>query len=165
MAPRASGTSPAGAPPVSREREASPEAGTGAASDASVPAADSASWAAIVNQLEISGAARMLANHCVLLGRRGGVVRLGIDPRNAFVRTQGQVDKLAQALSKYFGETVRIEFESTQAGLETPAQAEQRAEIEQLDAARQSLETDPAVQVLRETFGATLVPESVRPVK
>jgi DNA polymerase-3 subunit gamma/tau len=92
-------------------------------------------------------------------------VRLGIDPRNAFVRTQGQVDKLAQALSKYFGETVRIEFESTQAGLETPAQAEQRAEIEQLDAARQSLETDPAVQVLRETFGATLVPESVRPVK
>lgn len=107
----------------------------------------------------------MLANHCVLIGRRGGVVRLGLDPRNAYVRTQGQVDKLAQALSRHFGETVRIEFETPPAGLETPAQAEQRAEVEQLDAARQSLEADPAVQALRETFGATLVPESVRPVK
>ncbi|MBX5459987.1 MAG: DNA polymerase III subunit gamma/tau [Steroidobacteraceae bacterium] len=126
---------------------------------------DPSSWAVIVSQLDISGAARMLANHCVLIGRRGGVVRLGLDPRNAYVRTQGQVDKLAQALSRHFGEPVRIEFETPPAGLETPAQAEQRAEVEQLDAARQSLEADPAVQALRETFGATLVPESVRPVK
>jgi len=150
----------AGARPAASAPRAAATAGPAASADA-----DPGSWASIVSQLDISGAARMLANHCVLIGRRGGVVRLGLDPRNAYVRTQGQVDKLAQALSRHFGETVRIEFETPPAGLETPAQAEQRAEVEQLDAARQSLEADPAVQALRETFGATLVPESVRPVK
>jgi hypothetical protein len=34
-----------------------------------------------------------------------------------------------------------------------------------MDSARQSLESDPGVQALREKFGATLLPDSVRPVK
>jgi DNA polymerase-3 subunit gamma/tau len=122
-------------------------------------------WAAIVSQLDLGGMARQLASHCVLLGRRGTVVRLALDARNQFVRTRAQEDKLAQALSRYFGETVRIEFESVTPGLETPAQAGQRATIEEFDSARQSLESDPAVRALRETFGATLLPDSVRPVK
>jgi len=123
-------------------------------------------WSSIVSQLELSGITRQLANHCVLLGRRGAVVRLSLDPRNQVVRTPQQVEKLAQALSRYFGETVRIEFEAAvPAGLETPAQAEQRATLEEFDSARQSLEADPAVRALRETFGATLLPDSVRPVK
>jgi DNA polymerase III subunit gamma/tau len=81
------------------------------------------------------------------------------------MRTQGPVDKLTQALSKYFGESVRLEFEAPAVGLETPAQAEQRAVVEEFDSARQSLEADPAVRALRETFGATLLPDSVRPLK
>jgi DNA polymerase-3 subunit gamma/tau len=81
------------------------------------------------------------------------------------MRIPGAVDKLSQALSKYFGETVRIEFEAPIAGVETPAQAEKRAVVEELDNARQSLETDPAVRALRETFNATLLPDSVRPLK
>jgi DNA polymerase-3 subunit gamma/tau len=124
-----------------------------------------ASWPTILNQLELAGSARQLANHCALLGRKGAVVRLGFDPKSPFVRTQGQVEKLAQALSKYYGETVRVEFDALPTGHETPAQAGQRASIEELDSARQSLESDPGVQTLREKFGATLLPDSVRPVK
>jgi DNA polymerase III subunit gamma/tau len=123
------------------------------------------SWPAVVAQLDLSGAARQLANHCAYIGRRGAVVRLGLDPRNQVVRTPGQVDKVAQALSKYLGDTVRIEFESVLPGLETPAQAEQRATVEEFDSARQALEADPAVRALREKFGATLLPDSVRPIK
>ncbi len=124
-----------------------------------------ASWPAILAQLEVNGLARQLANNCVLIGRNGSVVRLGLDPRNNMMRIPGAVDKLSQALSKYFGETVRIEFEAPIAGVETPAQAEKRAVVEELDNARQSLETDPAVRALRETFNATLLPDSVRPLK
>lgn len=118
-----------------------------------------------MGQLELAGSARQLANHCALLGRKGNVVRFGFDPKSPFVRTQGQVEKLAQALSKYFGETVRVEFDALPAGHETPAQAGQRTSMEELDTARQSLESDPGVQTLREKFGATLLPDSVRPVK
>ena len=124
-----------------------------------------ASWNSILAQLEIVGLTRQLANNCVFVARKGNVVRLGLEARNNMMRVQGAVDKLTQALSKHFGEAVRIEFEAPVAGIETPAQAEQRAVVEEFDSARQSLESDPAVRALRETFGATLLPDSVRPLK
>jgi DNA polymerase-3 subunit gamma/tau len=124
-----------------------------------------ASWGSILAQLDLAGLARQLANNCMLIGRSGALVRLGLDPRNNMMRVPGAVDKLTQALSKYFGEPLRIEFEAPVAGAETPAQAEKRAVAEEFDSARQSLESDPAVRALRETFGATLHPDSVRPLK
>jgi DNA polymerase-3 subunit gamma/tau len=141
---------------------------TGASSDGNgVTTAEAAagSWAAIINSLDLQGAARQLASNCALLGRRGSVVWLALDPRHQHVKTQRIVDALAQALSRHFGETVRIEFQAAAPGAETPAQAGQRASMEELDSARQSLEADPVVQGLRERFGGTVVPESVRPVK
>jgi DNA polymerase-3 subunit gamma/tau len=122
-------------------------------------------WAQIVSQLELSGAARQLASHCVFIGRQGAVVRLGVDPRNQLVRTPAQEDKLVQALSRYFGEPVRLEFQSAVAGVETPAQAQRRASDAELAAARRSFETEPGVQGLRERFGATVLPDTVRPAK
>jgi len=123
------------------------------------------SWASILSQLDLLGAARQLASHCALVGRQGGVVRLALDPRVKFVRTPSQEEKLAQALSKYYGEPVRLEFTTAIVDAETPAQAEQRASKQELESARQAFETDPGVQGLRERFGATLLPDTVRPVK
>jgi len=143
----------------------SPAAETSSKSAPVAADAEPGSWAAIVNSLDLQGAARQLASNCALLGRRGAVVRLALDPRHQHVRTPAQVEKLAQALSRHFGETVRVEFEAAMPGAETPAQAGQRASVEEVDSARQALESDPVVQGLRERFGATLVPESVRPVK
>ena len=99
------------------------------------------------------------------MGRQGSVVRLALDARNKHMRTPAQEDKLTQALSRYFGELTRLEFEVGATPAETPAQAEQRASMEDLDAARRAFESDPGVQGLRERFGATLLPDTVRPVK
>jgi DNA polymerase-3 subunit gamma/tau len=115
--------------------------------------------------LELGGAARQLASNCLLVGRQGAVVRLVLDARNKHMRTAAQEDKLTQALSRYFGQPVRLEFEVAATGVETPALAEQRASMEDLDAARRAFESDPGVQGLRERFGATLLPDTVRPVK
>lgn len=123
------------------------------------------SWASIVGRLELSGAARQLASNCVFVGRQGTVVRLALDVRNKNMRTPATEDKVAQALSKYFGQPTRLEFESAATGVETPAQADQRASQEDVDAARRAFESDPGVRGLKERFGATLLPETVRPVK
>jgi DNA polymerase-3 subunit gamma/tau len=101
----------------------------------------------------------------VFIGRQGAVVRLALDPRNQLVRTPAQEDKLAQALSRHFGAPVRLEFQAVAAGIETPAQQQRRASEAELSAARRSFETEPAVQGLRERFGATVLPDTVRPAK
>jgi len=155
-------------------QRAAPRAGAaGAPAAALAPPAPAATpgtgrdgpWAQIVSQLELAGAARQLANHCAFIGRQGAVVRLGLDPRNQLVRTAAQEEKLAQALSRYYGETVRLEFQAVTPGAETPAQAQRRASDTELAQARQAFEEDAGVKGLRERFGATVLPDSVRPVK
>jgi len=133
---------------------------------AAVPSTDTAeSWSALIARLELGGAARQLASNCHMMGRQGAVIRLALDARNKHMRTSAQEDKLAQALSRHYGQPIRLEFEMAAGGVETPAQAEQRASMEDLDAARRAFESDPGVQGLKERFGATLLPETVRPVK
>ena len=144
---------------------ASATAASAAAPAGAAAPAPTTEWTALVSQLDLTGAARQLANHCVLIGRQGAVVRLALDPRNQLVRTAATEDKLAQALSRHFGATVRLEFQTGGAGAETPAAQARRVSETELAAARRAFEDDPAVQGLRERFGATVLPETVRPVK
>ncbi|GAC1453795.1 MAG: hypothetical protein PVS2B3_10990 [Steroidobacteraceae bacterium] len=162
---RAGTSAPAAAAASGRVPPAAAVAAKVPAAPAPPAAAGAGEWAQIVSQLELAGAARQLASHCVLLGRQGAVVRLGLDPRNQLVRTPAQEDRLAQALSRYFGEPVRLEFQGAAAGDDTPALLARRASEAELAAARRSFETEPGVQGLRERFGATVLPETVRPVK
>jgi DNA polymerase III subunit gamma/tau len=125
----------------------------------------SQTWTDILSQLDIQGLPRQLASHCAFLGKQGGVVHLALDSKTKFVRTTSQEDKLAQALSRYYGEPIRLDITTAANDIDTPAQAELRASQQELDNARQSFEADPGVQGLRERFGATLLPDTVRPVK
>ena len=138
----------------------------GSAAERVPGAGEAGGWPAILGQLELSGAARQLANHCVFIGRQGAVVRLALDPRNQLVRTAATEEKLAQALSRHFGQTVRLEFQAGAApGTETPAQAQRRASEAELASARRAFEEDPGVRSLRDRFGATVLPDTIRPVK
>ncbi len=146
-----------------RERRKSPTSAVDTTPAA--PGQPSGAWGAILGQLDLQGMARQLAGHCVLLGRQGSVVRLALDPRTKVIRTPSLEDKLAHALSKYFGEPVRLEFETAAPDVVTPAAAVERSSLEEIESARRALEADPGVQGLRERFGATLLPDSVRPLK
>jgi DNA polymerase III subunit gamma/tau len=70
-----------------------------------------------------------------------------------------------QALGRYLGAPVKIEFVDGAPPVETPNQHDERRSAEALDAARRSLEEDPAVREMKSRFGATLHPESVRPTE
>jgi DNA polymerase III subunit gamma/tau len=153
-------------PPQGKESAATPAAREQVPPSATaVAAGDPGAWTQILSQIELGGAARQLASHCAYLGRQGNVVRLALDPQYQVVRSPAQEDKLAQALSRHFGASVRLEFQAAAGAAETPAQAQRRAAEQELAQARRAFETDPGVQGLRERFGATVLPETVRPVK
>jgi len=75
------------------------------------------------------------------------------------------VERLQLALAKYLGTPVKLEFVDGPQSVETPSQNGQRRTAEALEAARRSLDDDPAVQEMKSRFGATLHPESVRPTE
>jgi DNA polymerase III subunit gamma/tau len=161
---RPAGSEVRGAGAVAAPAASAPTAAAPAKAGAA-PAAGTTDWAALLAQLDLAGAARQLASHCTFIGRQGAVVHLALDPRSQMVRTPATEEKLAQALSRHFGERVRLEFRATAGAVETPAQAQRRASEAELSAARRAFEDDPAVRGLRERFGATVLPDSVRPVK
>jgi DNA polymerase-3 subunit gamma/tau len=121
-------------------------------------------WTAMVGEMGLSGAVRSLALNCMLRGRHDGAVRLALDPRFQASRTPGVEAKLQQALGTYFGESVRLEF-VTDAQAQTPAQIQDREGRAALAAAQQSFGEDPTVKALQERFGATLLPDTIRPTR
>jgi DNA polymerase-3 subunit gamma/tau len=122
-------------------------------------------WPAIVAALELQGAPRELARNCALLGREGATLRLALDARSASMHTRALEDKLAQALARYFGEPVRLHFEPREDAPETPARAAERIEAQRRAQAQLAFEADPLVETFKERFGASVLPDSVRPAK
>ena len=121
-------------------------------------------WPSVLASLDLTGMAKQLAHHCTYVGRGEGLVRLALDERAAGVATAAQTDKLAQALSAYLGQTVRVVFERGGGESVSPArQRELQAESAQATA-RSGFGADPAVQALQRQFGATIHADSVRPL-
>lgn len=122
-------------------------------------------WNSVLATLDLDGPTRMLALNCALVMRTPGLLRLRLDPRNVGARTRAREEKLAQALSRHYGEPLHMEIVTGAASAETPAQAGERAGQEALGAARAAFAAEPTVQALQQRFGATINPDSVRPRK
>jgi DNA polymerase-3 subunit gamma/tau len=141
---------------------AAPSTGGGASivRPASAGPIDPVQWARVIGDLDITGAARQFASNCALVEHRGNTLRLAVDPKVA--RTPAQVDRLVQALAKFLGTPVKLEFVDGTPPVETPTQHVERRSAEALEVARRALEDDPTVKDMKARFGATLHPESVR---
>jgi DNA polymerase-3 subunit gamma/tau len=172
LAFRPASASATGAPSGGGSRSAAPLASTAPPSAATVApivrpasagAIDPVQWSRVIADLDLSGAARQLATNLALVEHQGNTLRFAVDPRVG--RTPAQVEKLTQALGRYLGGHVKIEFLEGTVNVETPSQTGERRTAETLDAARRSLEEDPTVRELKSRFGATLHPESVRPTE
>ena len=159
---------------AARAAAASAAAASAVGAGASAPPAPSApalpltpeNWIAIVDQLGLAGAARQLAAHCAIAGRQGAQIKLLLDPRSQSIRTAGNEQKLAAALSRYVGEPVRLVIELAEAAAAvpaTPARERDRQADERLASARAALATDPNILALQNQMGAKIFPDSVRP--
>jgi DNA polymerase-3 subunit gamma/tau len=162
-------------PAASAARESIPPFRGGAADSSSPPASAVApnpvsvspgDWAAIVPALGLQGPASQLAAHCLLVGRTRDIVRLRLDPAGESFHRPQIVDRVAQALSQYFGQSVRLEIGVGEIADDeiTPARQRSLAADERLKAAEKAIDGDPAVRAMRDVFGATVQPGSVRPL-
>jgi DNA polymerase-3 subunit gamma/tau len=155
-APRATTAGPIASPPAPRP------------APMAVSTSSSADWNVLVGALGLQGPVKQFAAHCVLLDRKGGVVRLQLDPDGESFRRPQIEQRLAQALSDHYGEPVRLEISLAAGELRdapvTPAKRDAIAADERQRAAEQAIEADPAVRAMREVFGATVKPGSIKPL-
>ncbi|MFZ2269130.1 MAG: DNA polymerase III subunit gamma/tau [Azonexus sp.] len=143
---------PAAPPPVSAPVRSSPVA------DAS------SDWHQIVASLQLSGLARTLAQHCELRQLNEADCLLRLSPAHSHLQMKPAPDKLEQALGEYFGRPLKVRFEMAQNEVDTPAETAGRERRERQDRAIASIEEDSFVRDVIETFDASVVDTSIKPI-
>jgi DNA polymerase-3 subunit gamma/tau len=143
---------------------------TAPARELTVPAAtgspagfDPGSWPQIVETAGLTGMTRQFALNCFPASLDNDVLILRLDEAVAIRRTPQIEQKLVQALSKSFGRELRVLYEVSNAALATPARQRALADQDRAGRAVQAFEADPAVQGLKERFGAEVDLASVKP--
>ncbi len=118
-------------------------------------------WNPLVTSLGLNGTLRLLASNCAYVRRVENTLELSLDPRSAPLLTRERQQALAGVLSEHFGEKLGVDIKLGVAEDETPLQEQERLADENLEAARQSLESDPNIQTLKNMFGAEIKADSI----
>jgi len=144
-------------------RPAPPETANPAAGDVGRPALTADNWSEVLGALNISGLARQLAGHCVPKEYTGQRIELAIAPAHAPLVVDTQKQRLEEALCAYYGTELKLVISVEEHGQESPADALLREADERQREAVQSVEQDPVVQAMLETFDAEIDHGSIRP--
>jgi DNA polymerase-3 subunit gamma/tau len=122
-------------------------------------------WSKLINQIEISGAGKLLASNCAFVRREQNVLHLCLDGKSETLLTKSTEASLHKALCRHYDESLRLEIAIGETGSVTPSQEEARRVDAKYEAARASIEADPNVKALQDMFGAELNVDSIEPIQ
>ncbi|MDP8568493.1 DNA polymerase III subunit gamma/tau [Methylophilus aquaticus] len=121
-------------------------------------------WRDLVeNQLGKLGLARALAQNCELLHYDQNSLTLRLSETHKHLASQNYLEKLNIALNSHFGRKMKLVLDfSHEANTPAKQQAVEKAELQ--DQATQAIMQDRFVQGLMQEMGATIVPNSIKPL-
>ena len=121
-------------------------------------------WHGLVDALGMTGVAQQLAMNCVYSHREGNTLHLELAEQHGQLVSGRLQERIEESLSRFYGEKLKIQIDLKEPDGETPAQRDARRQAERLAQAKRSLEVDPTVNELRETFGAALKEDTIAPL-
>lgn len=162
--PQAAACAPEPAPsqPPPSARDPAPPA-----ADAAAPAlATAADWVALVRRLGLRGPVAMLAEHAGFVGFHGGQLTLALSPSDGHLRSDRLVDQLAGAVAAVLGGPVQVRFGEQAPDAEHTVHAHNQREANtRRSEAEAGFLADPVVSRLVREHGASVVPDSIRPIE
>jgi DNA polymerase-3 subunit gamma/tau len=153
VTPGAPGVSP---PPAANAVPSAP-AGSGAL------ARFDGDWPALVDRLNLSGMAGMVARHGELVSFENGRLELVVPEASRMYAEKPYQDKLHAALEAVFGTGFRLSVRVGQTAGTSVAAIRDREEEHRRSSAAEAIEEDPFVRDLVRDFGAEVVRSSIRP--
>lgn len=118
-------------------------------------------WPALAAALPVTGAAAELAVNSEWLSGGEHEVRLRVAIRS--LAEGGGPERLRTVLSEHFGRVIRLEIECGETGEDTAYAVDQSARAARQRAAEEAVPGDAVVRAMAQSFGARVVPGSVRP--
>ncbi|PZP65062.1 MAG: DNA polymerase III subunit gamma/tau [Azospira oryzae] len=155
-------TAASGAPAPAVTGAAATGPGAGAAGPGSFSGLD---WAKLTAQLQLTGMARQLAEHCELASINDEEISLCVPEAHRYLLDKRYEDRVAAALRQHFGRPLRVKFSCGGGTGLTPAEMANRERRERQLKAIEAIEKDPFVRELIENFDARLVDSSIKPLQ
>src|SRR5574343_267093 len=121
-------------------------------------------WHQIVAALQLSGLARELAQNCELRTLNEGLCLLCLSPKQGHLQMKPNPERLQQALAEYLGASVQLRIELAENEVDTPAATAGRMRQEQQERAATAIAQDTFVREMVDTFAASIVESSIKPV-
>ena len=165
-APASAPVEPVPSSPVSLAAELAVDLPWAQESEPSAPAAPptfDGDWRALISQLKL-GVAGMLAQHAELVSYDADSISLRVAAEHKAVATRDYQERLRDALSQHFGHPLSLRVDIGDDVADTPAAQTQRERQARQQEAETSIQNDPIVQQLVREFGATVIPDSIKPL-
>jgi len=121
-------------------------------------------WAGLVEALNLRGMVKQLAVNCTLQEKSSSEVKLILNKENEQLLNPAMQKKLEEALCASLQQKLKLYIELGNQQVESPAKTTARNTAERQQMAEDSIQQDPMVQALKESFNAEVVPNSVKPV-
>ena len=122
-------------------------------------------WPALAQALDLKGPAQQLAEQTEMVSCRqaGGSLHFHLRTSMELLCAPANVEKLSEALMNRFECEVKVTTEIGKVGL-TASQFAQDQRMSRQKDAELMMENDPYMQSLLATFGASIVPNSIKPI-
>ena len=121
----------------------------------------STQWYEWVEQINVTGVAKMIAEHAVLKSLQLPSVELVLSDQHDTLLNEAQCSALGRALAELLGEQVELVVSTAPIASETPNERKARLQQERQSDAEAALQQDSTVQSLLSEFGGKI--EAVRP--
>jgi DNA polymerase-3 subunit gamma/tau len=125
----------------------------------------SGNWIAVLQELKLSGLAKMLAQNSEVKHVGENDIEFCVPQTHKHLLNKDYQDRVQTALRAYLGKQVRLRFSVGVVTGKTPAELENREKQERQSQAITALESDPFVRELMEQFDAKLVVSSIKPIQ
>jgi DNA polymerase-3 subunit gamma/tau len=158
VTPAAASASAVASAPTVMPAPAETSAPAAASEPASRPstAAQGESWAAILQQLGLTGMAKELAKYCEMTRHDAERIDLVLPKSHERLLERSYQDRLKGALKKHFGDGLHVSITIGQVNGHSPVEIAGRERERVQQAANAAIEGDPFVQELVENFGGQI---------
>ncbi|MDO9151113.1 MAG: DNA polymerase III subunit gamma/tau [Methylotenera sp.] len=119
-------------------------------------------WRALVDALKL-GLARELAKHCELVAYDEHNISLSVPESQKHLVSPNYQEKLTTAIGQHFDRKIKLQFSIGGTG-NTPAKQIFQEKAQAQANAENAIEEDSFVQALIDDFGATIIPNSIKPI-
>jgi len=120
-------------------------------------------WPALVERLNLTGMAGMVARHGELVSYDNGHFELRVPESHRMYAEKAYQDKLKGELQQHFGPTLRLTVKVGATAGVSVAAARSREAAQKQAVAAEAIEDDPFVRDLVRDLGAEVVSSSIRP--